>query len=248
MIRIGCAGFPQRHAICYQELDVVEVQATFYKPPQVITVQKWREEAPPKFAFTMKAWQLITHSPYSPTYQRSGMDIPAEKMSHYGSFRPSEEVYAAWEHTRDVALGMHAEWVVFQCPASFRPNPGNLRNLRAFFQRVDRGGLKFTWEPRGEWPADLIRELCTELNLLDCVDPFLRPPVTGGTAYFRLHGRGGYDYVYSDAELDQLAEQCLKFDEVWVIFNNTAMWSDAARFRERLQSRQTNLRSNGGTL
>ncbi len=139
MIRIGCAGFPQRHAICYQELDVVEVQATFYKPPHVETVQKWREEAPPKFAFTMKAWQLITHSPYIPTYQRSGMDIPAEKMSHYGSFRPSERYTQPGSIPATWRWGCTPNGWSFKCPASFRPNPGNLRNLRAFFKQVESG-------------------------------------------------------------------------------------------------------------
>ncbi len=237
MIRIGCAGFPQRQAIYYQALDVVEVQATFYKPPQVKTVQGWRENAPEAFAFTMKAWQLITHSAFSPTYQRSGLDIPPERMNRYGSFRPTEEVRQAWERTRAVALGMQAAWVVFQCPPSFLPNPGNLRNMRAFFSQVDRSGLRFAWEPRGDWSPKLIAELCLELDLLDCVDPFNRRPETKATAYFRLHGRGSYDYRYTDEELDHLADLTLGFDESWVIFNNTAMWFDAARFRQRLQSR-----------
>jgi uncharacterized protein YecE (DUF72 family) len=235
-VRIGCAGFPQRQALCFETLDVVEVQATFYKPPQVKTVQRWREEAPKHFQFTMKAWQLITHSAYSPTYQRSGLTIPDDKMSHYGSFRPTEEVHAAWERTCEVALGMQAAFVVFQCPASFTPVPGNVRNLRRFFSDVDRHGLRFTWEPRGDWPETLIAELCKELDLLDCVDPFLRSPVTTGTCYFRLHGRNGYDYIHTDEELDHLAAQCRDYDDAWVVFNNTAMWDDAARLRQRLQS------------
>jgi uncharacterized protein YecE (DUF72 family) len=233
MVRIGCAGFPQRQAVCFNTLDVVEVQATFYKPPMVKTVEHWRDVAPDPFQFTMKAWQLITHSAYSPTYKRSGVDIPEERMSLYGSFHPTEEVHAAWERTREVALGMRAAWVVFQCPASFTPAPGNVRNLRKFFSEVDRGGLRFTWEPRGKWPRDLIAGLCKELDLLDCVDPFDRRPVTGGACYFRLHGRGGYDYAYKDEELDQVIALARDYDEAWVIFNNTAMWLDAERFRQR---------------
>jgi uncharacterized protein YecE (DUF72 family) len=234
VVRIGCAGFPQRQAVCFETLDVVEVQATFYKPPLVKTVQRWRAVAPRSFSFTMKAWQLITHSPYSPTYRRAGVEIPPQRISHYGSFKPSEEVREAWNRTREVALGMQAAFVVFQCPPSFAPTPGNVRNLRSFFTKVDRGGLRFTWEPRGEWPPKLIGELCRDLDLLDCVDPFDRRPVTTGTCYFRLHGRGGYDYRYSDEELDQVAKLAAEFDEAWVIFNNTAMWDDAARFRERI--------------
>ena len=157
-------------------------------------------------------------------------------MTLYGSFHPTEEVYAAWDRTRAVALGMRAAFVVFQCPTSFTPTPGNVRNMRKFFQSIDRQGLRFTWESRGEWPAELIAELCSELDLLDCVDPFVRRPATAGACYFRLHGRGSYDYHYSDEELDQVAAMAREFDEAWVVFNNTAMWLDAARFRERLES------------
>jgi len=55
---------------------VVEVQQTFYQIPRIATGKRWREEAPPDFEFTMKAWQLITHEPSSPTYRRLRTVIP----------------------------------------------------------------------------------------------------------------------------------------------------------------------------
>jgi uncharacterized protein YecE (DUF72 family) len=79
-----------------------------------------------------------------------------------------------------------------------------------------------------------VAELCADLNLIHCVDPFLQPPVTSGAAYFRLHGREGYHYRYTDAELQQLADRASGFAEAWVLFNNTAMWDDALRFRSRV--------------
>ena len=45
-ILVGTCGFPKARARCYAELDVVEVQQTFYEPPRVETLQKWRAEAP----------------------------------------------------------------------------------------------------------------------------------------------------------------------------------------------------------
>ncbi|HIC91498.1 MAG TPA: DUF72 domain-containing protein, partial [Syntrophaceae bacterium] len=70
MIKVGCCGFPKAKGIYYQQFKVVEIQQTFYQIPRVSTVQKWREEAPPDFEFTLKAWQLITHPSQSPTYRR----------------------------------------------------------------------------------------------------------------------------------------------------------------------------------
>jgi uncharacterized protein YecE (DUF72 family) len=234
MIRVGCCGFPRKQSLCYDALDAVEVQATFYKPPQPSTVQRWRAQAPAGFAFTLKAWQLITHEPSSPSYHRSGVEVRPEARSRYGSFRPTAEVRAAWERTRQVAQALQAGFIVFQCPASFRPSEENIDHLRRFFAEIERPAARLAWEPRGEWPPGQVAELCADLNLIHCVDPFLQPPVTSGAAYFRLHGREGYHYRYTDAELQQLADRASGFAEAWVLFNNTAMWDDALRFRSRV--------------
>ena len=236
MIRVGCCGFPRRHAFCFEALDVVEVQATFYKPPEPVTLERWRHEAPEAFAFTLKAWQLITHEPSSPTYRRLGVDIPREEYVRYGAFRPTEEVWTAWGQTLQAAQVLRAEFLVFQCPASFAPTPVNVENLRRFFGAVEQPGLRFTWEPRGDWPQDVVAPLCGELNLIHCVDPFAQRPVTAGTAYFRLHGRKGYRYRYTDTDLGQLAELVAQFDEAWVLFNNISMWEDASRFRSLVRA------------
>ena len=56
MIKLGMCGFTIGAAAYYKQFRVVEVQQTFYDPPTA-TLQRWREEAPPGFEFTMKAWQ-----------------------------------------------------------------------------------------------------------------------------------------------------------------------------------------------
>jgi uncharacterized protein YecE (DUF72 family) len=66
-IQVGCCGFAAAKAKYHKNFAVVEIQQTFYQPPQEKTAEKWRNEAPPDFEFTLKAWQLITHPPQSPT-------------------------------------------------------------------------------------------------------------------------------------------------------------------------------------
>jgi uncharacterized protein YecE (DUF72 family) len=81
----------------------------------------------------------------------------------------------------------------------------------------------------------VVRDLCREFALLHCVDPFAAESVYGRTTYWRLHGRGGYNYVYTDEELDWLAAEVRKKrGEVYVLFNNLAMAKDARRFAERI--------------
>ncbi len=231
MIHVGCCGFRRARAAYFQHFPLVEVQRTFYKPPRVETARRWRQEAPPGFTFTLKAWQLITHLPTSPTYRKAGLDIPPDRRDRYGGFRPTPEVVEAWERTRRIAEALEAPIVLFQCPASFTPTPEHIADMRAFFTRVERGGLTFAWEPRGRWPEETVAALCRDLNLIHCVDPFVRQPVTKGTAYFRLHGIGGYRYRYTDADLERLLAWCQGFETVYVLFNNVSMWEDGLRFQ-----------------
>jgi uncharacterized protein YecE (DUF72 family) len=125
--------------------------------------------------------------------------------------------------------------VLFQCPASLEPTDEHKENMRAFFGGIERReDFTFAWEPRGEWKDTEIVELCEELNLIHCVDPFERLPVTDDLAYFRLHGIDGYYYDYTDDDLEQLLDWCHLFEETYVLFNNVAMWDDALRFQDAL--------------
>ncbi|MBX5465251.1 MAG: DUF72 domain-containing protein, partial [Clostridia bacterium] len=258
-VLVGCCGFPEARARYYREFPLVEVQKTFYQPPRPATAERWRQEAPPGFLFAMKAWQLITHDPSSPTYRRlrEPLEGPPEA---YGLFRPTAEVRRAWLRTREVARRLGARLLLFQAPARFDPVPEHVARLRAFFRltEAERDGLLFLWEPRGRWTPALVGALAAELDLLPVTDP-LAPgappwppggPRRGATAagwrrgvprlaYFRLHGVGGYRYRYTDADLERLAERCRQAEEagaeeVLVLFNNTAMLEDARRFRARL--------------
>lgn len=230
---VGCCGFARRLEEYARELVAVEVQQTFYRPPQVKTVEGWRRRVPEEFVFTVKAWQLITHPATSPTYRRLGRPIPASRADRYGFFAPTEEVVEAWQRTLEVAQALRAPVVVFQCPASFTPTQAHVDNLRRFFRTVPRAGLRFAWEPRGSWPEDLVRRLCQELDLVHCTDPFVSDSLHGAIRYYRLHGRGGYRYRYTDADLQDLRERCR--EPAYVMFNNVSMWEDALRFRDLLR-------------
>lgn len=230
-IRVGCCGFVRSRAEYFAQFDLVEVQQTFYKLPKVETARRWREEAPPAFEFTMKAWQAITHPPSSPTYRKAGLQLPGP-AEHYGFFRPTPEVMEAWERTLEIAEVLGAVVIVLQCPARFTPAPEHIRNLEHFLEHARRpAGIRLAWEPRGEWPREVIAAICRQYNVIHAVDPFQGPPATEGLAYFRLHGRTGHSYRYTDEDLKLLWEWCRKFDSVYCMFNNVGMWDDALRFR-----------------
>lgn len=235
MIKIGCCGFPVSQSRYVEKFSVVELQQTFYQPPEVRTAQKWRKEMPPQFEFTLKAWQLITHPPNSPTYKKLKQPIPKGRESCFGYFRPTDEVMAAWQKTKEIAHLIQARIIIFQSPASFKPTPENKKNMRCFFRQIERNAFLFGWEPRGSWTPQEIQEICQELDLIDVVDPFIRLPVTEGLKYFRLHGRGGYRYRYTDEDLKKLLNWVKKDTDIYVMFNNVYMFEDALRFKEMLK-------------
>jgi uncharacterized protein YecE (DUF72 family) len=228
-VKVGCCGFPRRPEEYARHFLVVEVQQTFYRLPRLATAARWRARVPAAFEFTLKAWQLITHPPTSPTYRRLPRAIPARERGRYGFFAPTDEVRAAWAATAEIARALRATVVLFQCPASFTPERAHVTNLRRFFTAVPRDGLRFAWEPRGAWPAATVAALCRDLDLIHCVDPFAGASGHGHPWYYRLHGRGGYRYRYTDEDLRALREWGR--GRGWVLFNNLSMWEDALRFQ-----------------
>jgi uncharacterized protein YecE (DUF72 family) len=235
-VRIGTCGFRSNKTEYAEYLSTVEVQHTFYQPPQIKTLEKWRAEVPERFEFALKAWQLITHEAKSPTYKRLKKQLTDEEKAEAGYFKPTRTVREAWDVTLACARALKAKTVLFQCPASFRQTPENIRNLEKFFASVERHDLQFAWEPRGEWNARAVREICTKLDLWHAVDPFSVATVTPERCYYRLHGRTGFQYKYEEDELAELTELLPESATAYVFFNNRYMLEDALLFQKILEA------------
>jgi uncharacterized protein YecE (DUF72 family) len=232
-VKVGLCGFTIAIAEYPRRFPVVEVQQTFYQPPSEAVMRRWRAAAPADFEFTIKAWQLVTHTAASPTYRRLRRPLAEHERAGAGAFRGTGIVDEAWRVTAACAATLGATAILFQCPASFRPTDENVANFGAFFRRIDRPpGVRLLWEPRGpSWPADLVGSLCAAHGLTHVVDPFVSSTVTaGGVAYFRLHGVTGSRHVYTDEELIRLRDMLPPAGEAYVMFNNIPRADDAGRF------------------
>ena len=231
-IKTGTCGFRLTRVEYSRLLSAVEIQQTFYQPPQLKTLERWRDEADADFEFTVKAWQLITHQSKSPTYRRLKRKLTDGEKEEVGFFKPSTIVKEAWETTLECANALKARMILFQCPASFTQTKTNITNMENFFSSVKREKTVFAWEPRGEWSRDVIRGLCESLDLWHAVDPFAARTVTPAKCYFRLHGRTGFRYVYEDDELAELLSMLPRGQTSYVLFNNVRMREDAMRFQQ----------------
>ena len=232
-VHVGCCGYPQPRKKYYEHLRLVEIQKTLYQLPREKSAQAMRAEAPASVEFTMLAWQLITHRPSSPSYRHLLVPVEESRRDHYGSFRPTLEVFRAWDQTLEVARALEAEVVVFQSPHTFAPGPKNIANMKAFFGRCERDGLQLGWEPRcGDWEPDEVGRICRELDLIHVVDPAQGREKAGSVIYWRMNGIGGYRHRYTDQELRKFVSMLRKSKKkkAYVLFNNIHMWDDALRF------------------
>jgi uncharacterized protein YecE (DUF72 family) len=224
MLKIGCCGYPISTKKCYENFRLVELNRTFYAYPKVSTVAGWREKAPQDFEFTVKAHQDITHN-----------------------FRfELKRGLPAFETVKKICQMLKTRVLLFQTPGSFTPN--RLSDAEKFLRKITRDNLKVAWETRGSaWDTLEVREKsAARLKALDVVhvtDPFRAlPTYTGNIAYFRLHGLGErlYFYQFSDDELKQLRRLVQPFErsrkEVYVLFNNLAMFDDAQRFAHYVET------------
>ena len=115
-MRIGLCGWTINAARYFELFDTLEVQQTFYEPPSRVTMDRWREQAPAGFVFTIKAWQVITHRSTSNTYRRLRSDIDRDEAVQSCSRSPHacrtrtppscSTTSRAWMTQHDSALSM----------------------------------------------------------------------------------------------------------------------------------------------
>jgi uncharacterized protein YecE (DUF72 family) len=227
-VRVGLCGFSM--AMARYPFPVVEVQSTFYEPPADSVMEKW----PRSLEYTMKVWQLVTHPRTSPTYRRARR--PLGSRDRPGLFRDSRAVARGWQRSLECAQALSATALLFQCPASFRPEREHIRNMTRFFERLERPRARLLWEPRGPaWveQRELAISLCRDLGLVHVVDPFVTPPHSRHPVYWRLHGIGGPRYSYSANDLRRLRRLLTAAKApgpAYVMFNNLPRVGDAKRF------------------
>lgn len=222
-VRIGCSGFnypdwkenfypkglPQRKWLEHYctVFSTVELNVTFYRLPKDSTFDKWYDETPARFVFTLKGSRYITHI--------KRLSDPEEPLERFfgGALRLKKKI----------------RMVLWQLPPSFRID---LVRLRHFFQALKHYPVRNAFEFRhSSWITDDVIDLCKQYKACLCMadsPEFLDElPVTSDHVYIRRHGRTGhYDSCYTKQELKKDAQRIRKYvksgKNVLVYFNNDA--------------------------
>ncbi len=209
--------------------DAVEINSSFYRPPRPADSAAWarRVRNNPRFRFTAKVLQRLTHEPE----QANETTLAADCELVRRAMAPLAQAGV---------LGA----LLIQFPWSFRWNEQNLERLSALFRHL--GGFPLVVEVRhGSWDREAAYDFLRDHRVGFCnidqpvIGDSMRPGgrVTAPVAYLRLHGRNyqnwfkeeagrnaRYDYLYSKEEILEITGLVKDIkqsaEETYVITNN----------------------------
>ena len=219
-----------------QYFNTVEINSSFYRPPNKFAAKAWASKVPADFRFTAKLWQKFTH----PKMFEKATGQP---------WRLNDEDFLVFEDgIRPLADANRLGPLLAQFPTSFRPDSNAVDYLEELILRLRKAGFQIAVELRHrEWTESeetrairkMMEEQAVAWVMID--EPRFKTsirdvPLTSDTAYFRFHGRNyknwwshgesedRYNYLYTPDEerhlADDVREVAARTSETYAFFNN----------------------------
>lgn len=214
-----------------QFFNTVEINSSFYRPPNPGYVYNWARKVPDNFLFTVKLWQKFTHPKM---YKEATGDEAVISQADVDLFNRGIEPLNKYGK-----LGV----LLAQFPPSFTNDDFGRQILNAVMKTFRHYRLAvelrhISWSNDSD-VAKLLSE--NKVTWVQIDEPKFKSsvaeelPLTSDVAYFRFHGRNRemwwkgdsetrYKYLYSQQEIEELAskvsvaaEKC-KF--TFALFNN----------------------------
>ena len=197
-----------------QFFDTVEINSSFYRPPNPGYVYNWARRVPEGFLFTVKLWQKFTHPKM---YEEATGEAAVISQKDLDQFKQSIEPLARYGK-----LGA----LLAQFPPSFKNDGFGQQILGAVIKTFNEYRLAVELRHRS-WSDDrdtgrLLSE--SRVAWVQVDEPKFSTsvagdlPLTGDMAYFRFHGRNRemwwqgdsesrYRYLYSPEEIVELSQR-----------------------------------------
>jgi uncharacterized protein YecE (DUF72 family) len=209
--------------------DTIEINSSFYAPPRPRDAASWarRVRNNPRFRFTAKTWQKLSHENRSV----EETSLEADCIAVRRSMAPLAEAGV---------LGA----LLIQFPWRFRCVPENIEHLERLFRFLSEFPLALEVR-HGSWDREAFYALLRDRGVAFCnvdqplIGDSIKPAgrATARVGYFRLHGRNysnwfkedagrdaRYDYLYTKEEIRQLSDEIRKVhqgtEETYAITNN----------------------------
>ena len=214
-----------------QFFNTVEVNSSFYRPPNPGYVYNWVKRVPKDFLFTVKLWQKFTHPKM---YKEATGEEAVISQKDVDQFKHGIEPLA-----NSGKLGA----LLAQFPPSFKNDNYGQQILLAVIRTF--GSYRLAVELRHcSWSDDVrFAQLLQDNNVswVHIDEPKFQSsiateiPLTADMAYFRFHGRNKemwwkgdsetrYKYLYSPEEINELANRVKaagnKAQLLFAFFNN----------------------------
>lgn len=175
-----------------------EVNYTFRSMPSEKTVQRWRDETPANFRFSLKAPQRVTH---------------------FAKLKDCRETMAVF-HKAVKGLGEKLGPVLFQLPPTFKADGERLRESLSSLPKGMRAAFEFRHE---SWLSEEVFSILSEKNAALCIaesEDFETPAeVTANFGYLRLR-REDYTTPQIKRWAKFVQEQEKNWSEVFVLFKH----------------------------
>src|SRR5437879_6770248 len=193
------------------QFPIVEVDATYYSPPNERNSVLWIERTPPDFTFNIKAYSMLTQHPtrVDRFYKDLREALPpelAEKRNLYPDKVPDEIVDQVWQRFHDALMPLHSAGklgaVLFQFPPWFVISRKNKAYIEEAAERLQDFRMAVELRHKSWFEGSNVEETLSCLESLDlpfvCVDmpqgfDSSIPPVAAATAkdlaMVRFHGR-----------------------------------------------------------
>ncbi|HVX43269.1 MAG TPA: DUF72 domain-containing protein [Mycobacteriales bacterium] len=239
-----------------KKFPLVEVDSTYYTPPNERNSQLWAQRTPPGFTFNVKAFSLLTQHPTKVNALYKDLRPETDKRNVYLKDLPQKTVDEVWDRFLSALAPLHeAEKlgpILLQFPQWFPIGARNKQYILECKERCDPYQVCIEFRNRTWMTPENQKETLDFLTSYGlpyvCVDmpqghTSSIPPVVAATAdlaVVRFHGHSGqwnsrdiyarFGYKYSTEELQDWAPKLQELSEkasVQVLMNNC--YSDYAQ-------------------
>jgi uncharacterized protein YecE (DUF72 family) len=217
---IGCSGFHYKHwkgtfypeklaqskwfSYYCEHFHTLELNVTFYRFPQLTTLEKWYDHSPPDFRFAVKAPRAITH---------------------YKKFNGTEYMISSFYETVKAGLQEKCGCILFQLPPNYHYDSAKLERILDSLDLSLPNVLEFRHE--SWWNEEVFAALGSrKVSFCGMSHPELPNAVIRNTPllYFRFHGSAElYASKYSIEELQSFADSIraeAHVKKAFIFFNN----------------------------
>ena len=180
-----------------ERFDMVEVRPIDTPLPDPAKLERWREQLPPAFAFSVVLPRVVGELTSGPAFDQ------------------------ALAQSFEVARALQARCVILATPASVRPTKPNRERIVELGRKLPEHGHLCGWQPAGMWELEDVVGIAQRAGLLPVLDAARDPLPPGPVVYTRVQALGLASQLGA-ASIERIAAQLQSRREAFVVVDPSA--------------------------